>query len=122
WRPHNRPLHGLLGVATRRAETAGGGSAAEVDLDVVTLPEARALRAILLRAKAGATRTPGGPAGGRPGRRRVAGRGRRRRGRRGGLGHGPRGGRGPGRAGPAAAPARRSGAGRASRGDARPPA
>src|SRR4029450_7885215 len=64
WRPHNRPLHGLLGVATRRAETAGGGSAAEVDLDVVTLPEARALRAILLRAKAGATGTTAGRAAG----------------------------------------------------------
>jgi putative membrane protein len=35
-----------------RVETAGGGSAAEVDLDVVTLAEARALRSSLLRAKA----------------------------------------------------------------------
>jgi putative membrane protein len=47
-----KPLHRLLGVATLRVETAGGGSAAEVDLDVVTLDEARALRASLLRAKA----------------------------------------------------------------------
>jgi putative membrane protein len=47
-----KPLHRLLGVATLRVETAGGGSAAEVDLDVVTLEEARALRASLLRAKA----------------------------------------------------------------------
>ena len=47
-----KPLHRLLGVATLRVETAGGGSAAEVDLDVVTLAEARALRADLLRAKA----------------------------------------------------------------------
>jgi putative membrane protein len=57
-----KPLHRLLGVATLRVETAGGGSAAEVDLDVVTLPEARALRAILLRAKAGATGTTAGRA------------------------------------------------------------
>jgi putative membrane protein len=55
-----KPLHRLLGVATLRVETAGGGSAAEVDLDVVTLPEARALRAGLLRAKASLA---GGPAG-----------------------------------------------------------
>jgi putative membrane protein len=59
-----KPLHRLLGVATLRVETAGGGSAAEVDLDVVTLPEARALRAILLRAKAGATGTTAGRAAG----------------------------------------------------------
>jgi len=67
-----KPLHRLLGVATLRVETAGGGSAAEVDLDVVTLPEARALRASLLRAKASladapgqgtATRPAGDPAG-----------------------------------------------------------
>src|SRR5215212_8157971 len=57
-----KPLHRLLGVATLRVETAGGGSAAEVDLHVVTLPEARALRAILLRAKAGATGTTAGRA------------------------------------------------------------
>jgi putative membrane protein len=49
-----KPLHRLLGVATLRVETAGGGSAAEVDLDVVTLAEARALRTTLLRAKAAA--------------------------------------------------------------------
>jgi putative membrane protein len=49
-----KPLHRLLGVATLRVETAGGGSAAEVDLDVVTLTEAQALRATLLQAKAGA--------------------------------------------------------------------
>jgi putative membrane protein len=48
-----KPLHRLLGVATLRVETAGGGSAAEVDLDVVTLTEAQALRTSLLRAKAG---------------------------------------------------------------------
>jgi putative membrane protein len=47
-----KPLHRLLGVATLRVETAGGGKAAEVDLDVVTLPEAQALRSTLLRAKA----------------------------------------------------------------------
>jgi putative membrane protein len=63
-----KPLHRLLGVATLRVETAGGGSAAEVDLDVVTLPEARALRAILLRAKAGAT----GPSAGRAAGDRAA--------------------------------------------------
>src|SRR5215218_6200732 len=37
-----KPLHRLLGVATLRVETAGGGRAAEVDLDVVTLAEAQA--------------------------------------------------------------------------------
>ena len=65
-----KPLHRLLGVATLRVETAGGGSAAEVDLDVVTLAEARALRSSLLRAKAafapeqtGATAAGGRPAG-----------------------------------------------------------
>src|SRR5829696_9201750 len=50
-----KPLHRLLGVATLRVETAGGGSAAEVDLHVVTLAEAQALRSALLRAKAQAT-------------------------------------------------------------------
>jgi putative membrane protein len=55
-----KPLHRLLGVATLRVETAGGGSAAEVDLDVVTLPEARALRASLLRAKASLAEAPAG--------------------------------------------------------------
>jgi putative membrane protein len=62
-----KPLHRLLGVATLRVETAGGGSAAEVDLDVVTLPEAQALRSTLLRAKARATTPVGGrhaPVGG----------------------------------------------------------
>jgi putative membrane protein len=65
-----KPLHRLLGVASLRVETAGGGTSAEVDLDVVTLEEARALRASLLRAKAqvtgaraGAAGAPGGPAG-----------------------------------------------------------
>jgi putative membrane protein len=58
-----KPLHRLLGVATLRVETAGGGSAAEVDLDVVTVAEARALRATLLRAKAGLAGTPAGRAG-----------------------------------------------------------
>ena len=57
-----KPLHRLLGVATLRVETAGGGSAAEVDLDVVTLDEARALRASLLKAKARLTGAPVGPA------------------------------------------------------------
>ena len=47
-----KPLHRLLGVATLRVETAGGGKEAEVDLDVVTLAEARDLRSTLLRAKA----------------------------------------------------------------------
>ncbi|HEV3496835.1 MAG TPA: PH domain-containing protein, partial [Actinomycetes bacterium] len=54
-----KPLHRLLGVATLRVETAGGGTAAEVDLDVVTLEEARALRASLLRAKAQVTGSAG---------------------------------------------------------------
>jgi putative membrane protein len=58
-----KPLHRLLGVATLRVETAGGGRAAEVDLDVVAVGEAQALRASLLRAsllraKAGAAATP----------------------------------------------------------------
>jgi len=48
-----KPLHRLLGVATLRVETAGGGGAAEVDLDAVSLTEAQALRTSLLRAKAG---------------------------------------------------------------------
>jgi putative membrane protein len=63
-----KPLHRLLGVATLRVETAGGGSAAEVDLDVVTLAEARALRTTLLRAKARLADAPTGPvAADRPG-------------------------------------------------------
>jgi putative membrane protein len=72
-----KPLHRLLGVATLRVETAGGGSAAaEVDLDVVTLDEARALRATLLRAKARAVAKSGavaesGAAGGVDGRARL---------------------------------------------------
>src|SRR5215212_148277 len=53
-----KPLHRLLGVATLRVETAGGGKAAEVDLDVVTLAEAQALRSTLPRAKAQATAGP----------------------------------------------------------------
>src|ERR687889_1851907 len=53
------PLHRLLGVATLRVETAGGGSAAEVDLNVVTLAEAQALRSTLLRAKARAVAESG---------------------------------------------------------------
>jgi len=62
-----KPLHRLLGVASLRVETAGGGSAAEVDLDVVTLAEARTLRASLLRAKAQVADGPGGRApGGEP--------------------------------------------------------
>jgi putative membrane protein len=62
-----KPLHRLLGVATLRVVTAGGGSAAEVDLDVVTLPEAQVLRASLLRAKASLADAPAGQgAAGRP--------------------------------------------------------
>ena len=80
-----KPLHRLLGVASLRVETAGGGTAAEVDLDVVTLAEAQALRASLLRAKAQlaaappARRAPGpprpappGPRSRRPGRAGAA--------------------------------------------------
>jgi putative membrane protein len=59
-----KPLHRLLGVATLRVETAGGGSAAEVDLDVVTLAEARALRSSLLQAKARLADAPAGVAAG----------------------------------------------------------
>ena len=58
-----KPLHRLLGVASLRVETAGGGTAAEVDLDVVTLEEARTLRASLLRAKAQVTGARGGAVG-----------------------------------------------------------
>jgi putative membrane protein len=58
-----KPLHRLLGVASLRVETAGGGSAAEVDLDVVTLEEARTLRATLLRAKAEVTGAAAATAG-----------------------------------------------------------
>jgi putative membrane protein len=59
-----KPLHRLLGVATLRVETAGGGTSAEVDLDVVTLDEARALRETLLRAKAARlAAAPAAPAG-----------------------------------------------------------
>jgi putative membrane protein len=80
-----KPLHRLLGVASLRVETAGGGTAAEVDLDVVTLEEARALRASLLRAKAQAggahgaaglaspAGAPGGPAAGPVAGRPAAG-------------------------------------------------
>jgi putative membrane protein len=57
-----KPLHRLLGVATLRVETAGGGGAAEVDLDVVALGEAQALRASLLRAKSAAAEADGGGA------------------------------------------------------------
>jgi putative membrane protein len=76
-----KPLHRLLGVATLRVETAGGGSAAEVDLDVVTLAEARALRSRLLRAKAalvpeqpGAAAVPGGASHADPAADEVAAR------------------------------------------------
>src|SRR5215218_8844672 len=58
-----KPLHRLLGVATLRVETAGGGRAAEVDLDVVTLDEAQALRSSLLRAKARLAAAPTGAPG-----------------------------------------------------------
>ena len=74
-----KPLHRLLGVASLRVETAGGGTAAEVDLDVVTLAEAQALRASLLRAKARLAATaPAGQAGAGAarGRRRDRGAGR----------------------------------------------
>jgi putative membrane protein len=54
-----KPLHRLLGVATLRVETAGGGGAAEVDLDAVSLTEAQVLRTSLLRAKAGAVAAGG---------------------------------------------------------------
>ena len=54
-----KPLHRLLGVATLRVETAGGGGSAEVDLDVVALGEAQALRSSLLRAKAAAAEAGG---------------------------------------------------------------
>jgi putative membrane protein len=57
-----KPLHRLLGVATLRVETAGGGGAAEVDLDVVALGEAQALRASLLRAKSAAAEADSGAA------------------------------------------------------------
>jgi putative membrane protein len=56
-----KPLHRLLGVATLRVETAGGSGAAEVDLDVVALAEARSLRTTLLRAKAGLAEPGGAP-------------------------------------------------------------
>ena len=75
-----KPLHRLLGVATLRVETAGGGSAAEVDLDVVTLPEAQSLRTSLLRAKAqsaparsGLGTAPAGQAAGGAAKAEVAG-------------------------------------------------
>jgi putative membrane protein len=58
-----RPLHRLLGVATLRVETAGGSRGAEVDLDVIALADAQALRATLLRARAAAEP---GPAAGPP--------------------------------------------------------
>jgi putative membrane protein len=54
-----KPLHRVLGVATLRVETAGGGGAAEVDLDVVAVDEAQALRSTLLRAKAGTAEAGG---------------------------------------------------------------
>jgi putative membrane protein len=59
-----KPLHRLLGVARLRVETAGGGSAAEVDLDVITVDEAQGLRSSLLRAKAQAGARPGAAASG----------------------------------------------------------
>src|SRR4029453_9679802 len=59
--PHTPPP--LSGVAPLRVETAGGGKEAEVDLDVVTLAEARDLRATLLRAKARAAGGAGSAAG-----------------------------------------------------------
>jgi putative membrane protein len=68
-----KPLHRLLGVASLRVETAGGGTAAEVDLDVVTLVEAQALRASLLRAKARLAAAPAGQAGARAAEAGAAG-------------------------------------------------
>jgi putative membrane protein len=68
-----KPLHRLLGVASLRVETAGGGTAAEVDLDVVTLVEAQALRASLLRAKARLAAAPAGLAGARAAEAGAAG-------------------------------------------------
>jgi putative membrane protein len=59
-----KPLHRVLGMATLRVETAGGGGAAEVDLDVIPLGEAQALRSRLLRAKAGAAAASEGAADG----------------------------------------------------------
>jgi putative membrane protein len=58
-----KPLHRVLGMATLRVETAGGGGAAEVDLDVIPLAEAQALRSRLLRAKAGAAPVAAGGEG-----------------------------------------------------------
>jgi putative membrane protein len=58
-----KPLHRVLGMATLRVETAGGGGAAEVDLDVIPLAEAQALRSRLLRAKAGAAAEAAGGEG-----------------------------------------------------------
>jgi putative membrane protein len=55
-----KPLHRVLGMATLRVETAGGGGAAEVDLNVIPLAEAQALRSRLLRAKAGAAAVAAG--------------------------------------------------------------
>jgi putative membrane protein len=46
-------IHRLLGVATLRVETAGGGGGSEVDLDVISLAEAERLRETLLAARAG---------------------------------------------------------------------
>jgi putative membrane protein len=59
-----KPLHRVLGMATLRVETAGGSGAAEVDLDVISLDEAQALRSQLLRAKAGAAAVAAGDEGG----------------------------------------------------------
>src|SRR5829696_4209339 len=51
----SRQLRAVPFDRIQQVETAGGGSAAEVDLHVVTLAEAQALRSALLRAKAQAT-------------------------------------------------------------------
>ena len=88
-----KPLHRLLGVASLRVETAGGGTAAEVDLDVVTLDEARALRTSLLQAKAQLAAAPAGPAGVGPGPRPASPGPRPRRPRPSGCCSGSRSGR-----------------------------
>jgi putative membrane protein len=69
-----KPTHRLLGVATLRVETAGGGATSEISLHVVSLAQAHRLRDVLLEAKraaaggggaAGEGGAPGGPAAAR---------------------------------------------------------
>ena len=52
---HRKLVHRLLGVATLRVETAGGGGGSEVDLDVISMAEAGHLREVLLAARSAAT-------------------------------------------------------------------